>query len=37
MVKRNDLQVHTSHRWFEELLEPVVPGNTRFDLYLELE
>lgn len=36
MVKRNDLEVHPSHRWFEELLEPVEPGNTRFDLYLEL-
>lgn len=36
MTKRNDLDVHPSHRWFEELLEPVEPGNTRFDLYLEL-
>lgn len=37
MVKRNELRVHPSHRWFEELLEPVEEGNTRFDLYLELE
>lgn len=36
MVKRNDLEVHASRRWFEEMLEPVEPGNTRFDLYLEL-
>ncbi len=36
MVKRNNLDVHPSHRWFEEMLEPVEPGNTRFDLYLEL-
>ncbi len=36
MVKRNDLHVHPSRRWFEEVLEPVEPGNTRFDLYLEL-
>ena len=36
MVKRNGLQVHSSQRWFEEVLEPVEPGNTRFDLYLEL-
>lgn len=36
MVKRNDLEVHESHRWFEELLEPVEEGRTRFDLYLEL-
>jgi AraC-like DNA-binding protein len=36
MVKRNELEVHSSHRWFEEVLEPVEPGNTRFDLYLEL-
>ena len=36
MVKRNDLQVHPSHRWFEEWLEPVEPGNARFDPYLEI-
>jgi AraC-like DNA-binding protein len=36
MVKRNDLKIHPSHRWFEELLDPVEPGNTRFDLYLEI-
>ena len=36
MVKRNELEVHPSSRWFEETLEPVEPGNTRFDLYLEL-
>jgi AraC-like DNA-binding protein len=37
MVKRNELQVHPSGRWFEEHLEPVQSGNNRFDLYLELE
>ena len=37
MVKRNNLEIHPSHRWFEELLEPVKPGNTRFDLYAELK
>ena len=37
MAKRNDLEVHPSHRWFEELLEPASPGNTRFDLYVELK
>ena len=37
MAKRNDLEVHPSHRWFEELLEPANPGNTRFDLYVELK
>ena len=36
MVKRNDLGVHPSRRWFEEMLDPVEPGNTRFDLYIEL-
>ena len=36
MVKRNDLELHPSHRWFEEMLDPVEPGNTRFDLYAEL-
>ena len=36
MVKRSELQVHPSRRWFEEMLEPVEPGNSRFDLYLEL-
>jgi len=36
MVKRNDLEIHPSHRWFEEFLEPIKPGNTRFDLYAEL-
>ena len=36
MVKRNELKIHPSHRWFEELLEPVEPGNTRFDLYLKI-
>lgn len=36
MVKRNELKVHPSRRWFEEVLEPVEPGNTRFDLYIEL-
>ena len=37
MVKRQGLRLHPSHRWFEELLDPVVPGRTRFDLYAELE
>ena len=37
MVKRQGLKLHPSHRWFEELLEPVEPGNTRFDLYAELD
>jgi AraC family transcriptional regulator len=37
MVKRNELEGHPSHRWFEEMLDPVEPGNTRFDLYLELK
>ncbi len=37
MVKRNDLEIHPSHRWFEEFLEPIKPGNTRFDLYAELK
>ena len=36
MVKRNDLVIHQSQRWFEEVLEPTEPGKTRFDLYLEL-
>jgi AraC-like DNA-binding protein len=36
MVRRNDLETHPSHRWFEEVLEPIKPGNTRFDLYAEL-
>ncbi|MCP4305973.1 MAG: helix-turn-helix transcriptional regulator [bacterium] len=36
MVKRNDLEIHPSHRWFEEVLEPTQPGNMRFDLYAEL-
>lgn len=36
MVKRSGLQVHPSHRWYEESLEPVEPGNTRFDLYMEI-
>ncbi|MDJ0960067.1 MAG: helix-turn-helix transcriptional regulator [Acidimicrobiia bacterium] len=36
MVKRNHLEIHQSHRWFEEVLEPTEPGKTRFDLYLEL-
>lgn len=37
MVKRNELEVHPSRRWFEEMLEAVETGNSRFDLYLELE
>ena len=36
MVERNHLRVHLSHRWFEERLEPVERGRTRFDLYLEI-
>ena len=36
MVKRNELDPDPSYRWFEEQLEPVKAGNTRFDLYLEL-
>jgi len=37
MVKRQGLRVHPSRRWFEESLEPVTPGKTRFDLYLEID
>ncbi len=36
MVQRQGLEVHPSGRWFEEPLEPVTPGKTRFDLYLEI-
>ena len=36
MVEKKGLRVHPSHRWFEEWLEPVNPGRTRFDLYLEI-
>lgn len=36
MMKRNGLQIHPSYRWFEEWLDPVEPGNTRLDLYLEI-
>ena len=37
MVERQGLRLHPSGRWFEELLEPVTPGRTRFDLYLEID
>jgi hypothetical protein len=36
MMNRNGLQIHPSCRWFEEWLEPVEPGNSRLDLYLEI-
>jgi DNA gyrase inhibitor GyrI len=36
MMKRNGIEGHPSHRYFEEHLEPVEPGRTRFDLYLEI-
>jgi len=36
MVERNGIQLHPSHRWYEEHLEPIEPGRTRFDLYLEI-
>ena len=36
MSKRNGLEIHPSCRWFEEWLEPIEPGRTRFDLYLEI-
>ncbi|MDH5371794.1 MAG: helix-turn-helix transcriptional regulator [Acidimicrobiia bacterium] len=37
MVERQGLRVHPSGRWFEEWLEPAIPGRWRFDLYLEIE
>ena len=36
MIARSGIEPHPSHRWFEEFLEPVKPGNSRFDLYLEV-
>ena len=36
MMKQKGLHVHPSRRWFEEWLEPVNPGQTRLDLYLEI-
>lgn len=36
MTARSGMDAHPSHRWFEEFLEPVKPGNSRFDLYLEV-
>lgn len=37
MVERQGLTVHSSGRWFEEELEPITPGRTRFDLYVEID
>ena len=37
MMKRNDLETHPSRRWFEEILEPIKSGSTRFDLYAEVK
>ena len=36
MIRRSGYEVHPSLRWYEEVLEPVEPGNARFDLYLEI-
>jgi AraC-like DNA-binding protein len=37
MLRRSELDIHPSCRWFEEWLEPVTPGHTRLDLYLEVD
>jgi len=36
MIRRNGLRMHPSHRWYEESLEPIEPGNVRMDLYAEI-
>jgi len=37
MMERQGLQIHPSLRWYEESLEPLRPGQMRFDLYVEIE
>ena len=37
MVEKKKYQIKEGARWFEEVLEPVQPGNLRLDLYLEIE
>jgi len=37
MIKEKHFKVKPNGRWFEEELEPRVPGNSRLDLYIELE
>lgn len=36
MLEHEGLEIPPSPSWFEELLEPTIPGRTRFDLYLEV-
>lgn len=36
MIREKNLRNHPSPRWFEEELEPAVPGNLRLDLYREI-
>lgn len=35
-VEPRGFELHPSHRWFEESLEPAEDGHVRFDLYLEV-
>lgn len=37
MIKEKNFKVKSNGRWFEEELEPNMPGNLRLDLYIELE
>ena len=37
MIKQSNYIIKKSIRWFEEELEPLIPGNLRLDLYLEIE
>lgn len=36
MMEAKGFRAHPSDRWYEEHLEPVTPGRTRMDLYLEI-
>lgn len=36
MARRSGMTISKDARWFEEVLEPTEPGNTRFDLLLEI-
>ncbi len=37
MIKEKGYKTKSDPRWFEEELEPQVPGNLRLDLYIEIE
>jgi AraC-like DNA-binding protein len=37
MIKKKKFKIKEPNRWYEEELQPEIPGNLRLDLYIEIE